>query len=96
MLAGLWRTGSIALTSVIWRSTRIIRARGLGRGIVAKLVELSQGHKKIILYANPGKEGFYQKLGFRKMNTAMAIFENQGWAVQAGLVNETTVNCCLL
>ena len=49
---------------------------GLGKKIVEKLIELSQGHKKIILYANPGKEGFYSKLGFKKMNTAMAIFQN--------------------
>ena len=27
----------------------------------------------IILFANPGREGFYAKLGFRKMLTAMAI-----------------------
>ena len=65
------------------------QGQGLGKGIVAKLVELSEGHKKIILYANPGKEGFYQKLGFKKMTTAMAIFENQSRAIQAGLVNET-------
>jgi ribosomal protein S18 acetylase RimI-like enzyme len=50
---------------------------GLGKEIVKKLVAMSQGHKKIILYANPGKEGLYAKLGFKKMNTAMAIFENE-------------------
>jgi ribosomal protein S18 acetylase RimI-like enzyme len=61
---------------------------GLGKGIVTRLVELSKGHKKIILYANPGKEDFYKKFGFKKMNTAMAIFENQSHAVQVGLVNE--------
>lgn len=61
---------------------------GLGKGIAAKLIELSKGHKKIILYANPGKEGFYKKLGFKMMNTAMAIFENQSRAIQVGLVNE--------
>ena len=33
---------------------------GLGRNIINQLVELSFGHKKIILYANPGKEGFYK------------------------------------
>jgi hypothetical protein len=32
---------------------------------VAKLKELSAGHKKIILYANPGKEGLYKELGFK-------------------------------
>ena len=61
---------------------------GLGKKIVEKLVSLSQGHKKIILYANPGKEGFYRKLGFKKMNTAMAIFKNQEEAVKTGLVSE--------
>jgi len=29
----------------------------------------------VILYATPGKEGFYQKLGFRKMKTGMAHFK---------------------
>jgi len=26
------------------------------------------------LYASPGKEGFYEKQGFRKMKTGMACF----------------------
>jgi len=59
---------------------------GLGKDIVKKLVALSAGHKKIILYANPGKEGFYNKLGFKKMNTAMAIFFDQEHAIETGLV----------
>jgi hypothetical protein len=50
------------------------QGQGLGKAIVGKLIELSAGHRKIILYANPGKEGFYKKLGFRRMRTAMAIF----------------------
>jgi ribosomal protein S18 acetylase RimI-like enzyme len=62
---------------------------GLGKQIIEKLIKLSNGHKKIILYANPGKEGFYNKLGFKKMNTAMAIFSNQKQALEAGLVSET-------
>ncbi len=64
------------------------QGHGLGREIVKKLVELSQNHKKIILYANPGKEGFYHKLGFKKMNTAMAIFRNLEQAVETGLISE--------
>ncbi len=48
---------------------------GLGRDIINKLLELSEGYKKIILYANPGKEGFYSKLGFKRINTAMAILK---------------------
>lgn len=61
---------------------------GLGKKIVSKLVELSKGHKKIILYSYPGKESFYKKLGFKRMSTAMAIFENQSQAIEWGLVNE--------
>ncbi|MDT4848697.1 Acetyltransferase (GNAT) family protein [compost metagenome] len=62
---------------------------GLGKEIVAKLVELSRGHKKILLYAVPGKESFYKKLGFKRMSTAMAIFEDQAGAQERGYVNET-------
>ena len=62
---------------------------GLGKQIVAKLVELSRGHRKIILYSVPGKESFYKKLGFKRMSTAMAIFEDQATAQAQGYVNET-------
>ncbi len=62
---------------------------GLGKEIVAKLIALSAGHKKILLYSAPGKESFYRRLGFRRMTTAMAIFENQASALERGLVNET-------
>lgn len=59
---------------------------GLGKAIVEQLLAMSDGHKKIILYANPGKEEFYRKLGFRKMNTAMAVFYDQTHAIETGLV----------
>ena len=62
---------------------------GLGKQLVSKLVELSKDHKKIILYAAAGKEPFYQKLGFKRMKTAMAIFKNQAQALQKGLIDET-------
>lgn len=62
---------------------------GLGRKIINQLVELSFGHKKIILYANPGKEGFYKKLGFKQMNTAMAIFSNEQQAIDVGVLSST-------
>lgn len=61
---------------------------GLGRAMVERLVGDARGHKKIILYANPGKEGFYLKLGFRRMNTAMAIFADEERALNTGLVRE--------
>jgi len=62
------------------------QGRGLGREITMKLTELSAGHKKIILYANPGTESFYEKLGYRRMKTAMAIFSDQERAIRTGLV----------
>ena len=65
------------------------QGRGIGKEIVANLVELSKDHRKIILYAVPGKESFYKKLGFRRMTAAMAIFKNQAQALERGLVNET-------
>ena len=34
-----------------------------------------------------GKDGFYEKLGFEKMTTAMAIFKNQNWARDRGLIS---------
>ena len=63
--------------------------RGLGKQIVSELVILSSRHKKIILYSVPGREPFYKKLGFKRMRTAMAIFENQGVALEHGYVDET-------
>ncbi len=59
---------------------------GLGRAIIEKLVELSSGHRKIILYANPGKEGFYARLGFLPMNTAMAIWSDRDGAIASGIL----------
>ena len=59
---------------------------GIGREVVIKLLVLSKGHKKIILYAAVGKEPFYRKLGFKRMTTAMAIFENQVQALEDGLL----------
>jgi ribosomal protein S18 acetylase RimI-like enzyme len=63
---------------------------GLGKQVVANLVELLRGHKETILYAVPSKEGFYGKLGFLRMLTAMAIFEDQAGAPKRGYLSE---NC---
>ncbi|WP_428739293.1 GNAT family N-acetyltransferase [Sulfurimonas sp.] len=64
------------------------QGQGIGKAIVKKLVEFSQDHKKIILYASIGKEPFYAKLGFDKMNTAMAIFKNREKVLEWGFVSE--------
>lgn len=64
------------------------QGRGIGKEIVMRLRDLSKDHRKIILYAAPGKDAFYLKLGFKRMLTAMAIFKDQEGAVRDGLVGE--------
>jgi len=59
---------------------------GIGKDFVSKLINLSKDHKKMILYTSPGKEPFYRKLGFKRMATAMAIFNNQDQAIEDGLI----------
>lgn len=61
---------------------------GLGKQVVDHLIGASHGHKKIILYAVPGKEPFYRKFGFMRMKTAMAIFENPQREVERGYLIE--------
>lgn len=64
------------------------QGRGLGKQIVGRLVEQSRGHKKILLYAVPGKEPFYRKFGFLRMTTAMAIFADSDVARERGYVDD--------
>lgn len=52
------------------------QGRGIGRIIVEKILEKIPDCN-VILYASPGKEGFYEKQGFRKMRTGMALFNNR-------------------
>lgn len=60
---------------------------GLGKAVVQRLVDASAGHQKVILYAVPGKEGFYRKLGFLRMLTAMARFADPQAAIARGHVS---------
>jgi ribosomal protein S18 acetylase RimI-like enzyme len=47
--------------------------KGIGRSLVEAILART-GQCNVILYASPGKEGFYRKLGFRAMKTGMARF----------------------
>ena len=49
------------------------QGKGIGKLIVTNILSALQNYN-IILYATPGKEGFYQKYGFKKMKTGMAKF----------------------
>ena len=50
------------------------QGKGLGTTIM-KNIMAKVSHCNVILYASPGKEGFYQTHGFRKMKTGMAHFK---------------------
>ena len=62
------------------------QGRGLGRDIVRRLVDRASGHRKIILYANPGTEPFYAALGFLPMNTAMAVWHDPAAGIASGVL----------
>lgn len=49
---------------------------GLGSAMVRRLLAKLPGCS-VILYASPGKEAFYSKLGFSRMLTGMAFFKDQ-------------------
>jgi ribosomal protein S18 acetylase RimI-like enzyme len=50
------------------------QGRGLGRELMAQLHRLTRGHRKVILYAAAGKEGFYRRLGFEPLPNAMVVW----------------------
>lgn len=51
------------------------QGQGIGKMIMSNIM-VALPDCNFILYASPGKEGFYQKLGFRRMKTGMARFRN--------------------
>ncbi len=50
------------------------QGKGVGTTIMKNILPRI-AHCNVILYASPGKEGFYQTHGFRKMKTGMALFK---------------------
>lgn len=44
------------------------QGQGLGKGVMVRLIERSKSHRKIILYAVPGREPLYRGFGFRRMS----------------------------
>src|SRR5262249_32289474 len=47
--------------------------RGHGRKLVEFLIERA-GARNVMLHSVPGAEGFYQRMSFRRLRTAMARF----------------------
>lgn len=61
------------------------QGRKLGKLIVDELHKNLQGFN-VILYANPGKEEFYGKLGYRKLITGLAKFNNESVMREKGFI----------
>jgi GNAT superfamily N-acetyltransferase len=59
--------------------------RGIGKQIMKFLSDRSKA-ESTLLFAVPGKEGFYAKLGYRRMKTAMALFPNPDGHQKAGYI----------
>jgi GNAT superfamily N-acetyltransferase len=59
------------------------QGRGFGKLIVQSLLA-KLANCNVVLYASPGKEEFYQKLGFRRMKTGMACFLNRDAMTEKG------------
>lgn len=57
---------------------------GLGGEVLRRLMREAAGHRRILLFSVPGKEGFYRHHGFRRLLTAMAIFEDEAIAISRG------------
>ena len=59
----------------------------IGQEIVNKLI-VATPDCNFILYASPGKEGFYKKLNFKRMKTGMALFSNPQRMIDRGFIEE--------
>jgi ribosomal protein S18 acetylase RimI-like enzyme len=59
---------------------------GIGKIIMEKILERLSGCN-VILYARPGKEEFYRRLGLRKMKTGMALFRNPEKMAEKGFTD---------
>lgn len=81
-----------ALSDGVWRAAiydvavlPAYQGKGIGSRIMRHLID-SANVDVIMLYATPGKEEFYERFGFRKMTTAMAITPSEEEARRRGLI----------
>ncbi|MGE5621119.1 MAG: GNAT family N-acetyltransferase [archaeon] len=61
------------------------QGKGIGRLIMDRILK-KVSHCNVILYASPGKEGFYLKQGFSAMKTGMALFLNPAKMKEKGMI----------
>jgi GNAT superfamily N-acetyltransferase len=59
------------------------QGKGIGKMIIQTILDRLPDCN-VILYASPGKEAFYRRLGFRGMKTGMALFTNASAMAEKG------------
>ena len=81
-----------ALSDGVWRAAIYdvavlpeYQGKGVGSKIIRHLINAAKVDV-IMLYAVPGKSKYYERFGFRKMATAMAIMPNEEEARKRGLL----------
>lgn len=62
------------------------QGQGIGSKIIEAILEKIPKCWVITLFAEPGREQFYERLDFKKMHTAMAKFKNVSGAVAKGFI----------
>ncbi len=67
LLDGVWRAAIYDVAVLLE-----YQGKGIGNIIIQHLLEAANVDV-IRLYVPPGKEAFYERFGFKKMNTAMAV-----------------------
>lgn len=82
-----------ALSDGVWRAAIYdvavlpeYQGQGIGSHIIRHLVKEAKVDV-IMLYAAPGSEAFYERFGFSKMKTAMAIFPDQHQGREKGFID---------
>jgi GNAT superfamily N-acetyltransferase len=61
------------------------QGKGIGTTILSSILE-HVPNCNVILYANPGKEAFYEKFTFRKLVTGMALFTHADIMKEKGII----------
>lgn len=81
-----------ALSDGVWRAAIYdvavlpeYQGRGVGSKIIRHLIQAANVDV-VMLYSVPGKEKYYERFGFKKMKTAMAIFPSEEEARKRGLI----------
>ena len=81
-----------ALSDGVWRAAIYdvavlpeYQGKGIGSKIIQHLIQAANVDV-VMLYSVPSKEAYYERFGFQKMKTAMAIFPSQDEAKKRGLI----------